>query len=103
MKNIAILGGIAIMIGVIGWGYLMTPSTMEVERFAEPEVIVKTEIKDSLEERIKEAQDEARSSVEAKAQAAYEAVLQDEMNAIADSVKTDYIAEIEATITSEHY
>ncbi len=90
-----------------------------------PETIVKTERVDNLDVLIKEAQDEAKGGIEseakktqdeevAAAKATYEAevaaaeakhnqYIVDELVKISDKVKGDYIAEIEATITSQSY
>ena len=86
-------------VAVVGTGYI--PTTEEARR----EVITQTEEVhvDALEARIKAAQDAARSEIEAKAQSAYESVLDAEMTQIADTVKAEYIAEIQGTITSEVY
>jgi len=98
MKRIAILGGIAALVGVGAWGYLMTPSEMEVRNFT-PEVVTETVVEDALQLRIEEAQEEAKDEIEAK----LETYRQELLRAVADEVKVEYIAEIEATISDESY
>ena len=65
--------------------------------------IVEVQKIEVLEERIKEAQDAAREEIETMAESAYNAVYNDKMREVSDSIKEEYIAEIEATITSEDY
>lgn len=69
----------------------------------EPQVIVEVEQVDSLEVLIKEAQEEAKEGIETDAQTAYDAVYEDKMREVSDSIKAEYIAKIEATISSESY
>jgi hypothetical protein len=64
------------------------------------EKIVET---DTLEVRINAAKELAMASTTAKAQAAYDKVMQEEIKRIEDDVKSDYIAEIEATISDPSY
>ena len=101
MKTIIIVTGLAIVMGVIV-RYVPNEYTAVGNNEVEKEVIKEVQV-EKLEERIKTAQDEARIEIETKAQEAYDALYEDEMNKVSDSVKTQYIAEIEATITSEDY
>ena len=101
MKTIIIVTGLAIVMGVIV-RYVPNEYTAVGNNEIEKEVIKEVQV-EKLEERIKTAQDEARIEIETKAQEAYDALYEDEMNKVSDSVKTQYIAEIEATITSEDY
>ena len=101
MKTIIIGTGLAIVMGVIV-RYVPNEYTAVGNNEVEKEVIKEVQV-EKLEERIKTAQDEARIEIETKAQEAYDALYEDEMNKVSDSVKTQYIAEIEATITSEDY
>jgi len=75
----------------------------DVEVIKDIETVYQVEKVDSLEIRIKEAQEEAREAIETKAQTAYEAIITDEMTAVADRVKVEYITEIEETISDEGY
>lgn len=97
MKLIA-LGIVAL--GVIGGMLYFVPSTQVVfnERVVEVEKIVEVQ---SLDKRIAEAQEKAKADVEKRAQEAYNALYDAEMTKVADSVKEEYIAEIEATISSD--
>lgn len=118
--SVAILGGI----GLYG-GEVLGLLKNEVIVYKQSEPIVKTERVDNLDVLISEAQAAARPQIEgaakatkeqeeAAAKAAYEAALaeaaakhdkyiEDEMVKVADKVKEDYIAEIEATISSTEY
>ena len=99
MKTLAILGGVvSVTIGVL----YFIPSTQEfvTERIVEVE---KIEVVDALAVRIKEAQTAAATSTISKAQEAYNKVYEVEMKRIADTVKGDYIAEIEETISDASY
>lgn len=100
MKTLIVAVGIAVAMGV---AVRYMPNTAEVMK-STPETIVKVEKVDTLEDRIKNAQEAEIDTVQSKAQAAYDAVYDDEMNQISDDeVKTQYISEIESTITSEDY
>ena len=104
MNKLIILAGFAIVVGMAAFSTVFLGD--EVTYVKEREVAtttVEVQMVEVLEERIKEAQDAARGDIEAKAQAAYDAVVEDEMTAVADEVKKDYISEIEATISSESY
>lgn len=120
VASVAILGGI----GLYG-GEVLGLLKNEVIVYKQSEPIVKTERVDNLDVLITEAQAAARPQIEgtakatkeqeeATAKAAYEAALaaaatkhdkyiEDEMVKVADKVKEDYIAEIEATISSTEY
>lgn len=117
---VAILGGIGLYGGKV-FGLLKN----EVIVYTQAEPIVKTEKVDTLEVLVEEAQNAARAEIEntakatqekeaTAAKAAYEAALaaaeakrteyiENELTKISDKVKADYIAEIEATITSPEY
>ena len=128
MKKLIIVAAIAAIIGGLGlYGGKVVEffknETVYVNN--QPETIVKTERVDNLDVLIKEAQEVARPTIEADAestkvaeveaaQAAYDAAVAaaeakhdkyivDELEKISDSVKEDYIAEIEATIKSPSY
>ena len=83
---------------------LSAPSEVSYER---EEVVATTTLEvvtvDILEERIKEAQEAKRAEIEEAAERAYNALYEEKMTEVADSVKEAYIAEIEATISSESY
>jgi len=98
MKKIAVLGGMAIALGVGGWAYLMSPTITEVVN-SEPEVVKEIVVEDALDVRIKKAQEEARSDIETK----LEAYRQELLTEVADEVKVEYIAEVEASISDESY
>ena len=91
---------VIVIIGVIGGILYFVPSTQTVlnERVVEVEKVVEVP---TLDKRIEDAQNEARSDIEAKAQEAYNAFVEKEMTRIADEVKAEYIAEIEATISAD--
>lgn len=117
---VAILGGIGLYGGKV-FGLLKN----EVIVYTQAEPIVTTEKVDTLEVLVDEAQNAARAEIEntakatqekeaTAAKAAYEAALaaaeakrteyiENELTKISDKVKADYIAEIEATITSPEY
>lgn len=122
-KNIVLIVGVA-TIAFLVVTYSSSFTTITVEN-TKPETIVKTERVDNLEVLIKEAQEEARGGIEssaettkeneiAAAKAEYEAkvtaaeakhdtFIVNELTKVSDKVKEDYIAEIEATISSESY
>lgn len=100
MKTIIITG---LVMSVIGGAVLFYPSVTEVTNIREYVEVEKTVEVNVLENRIKGALDEANGSIEAKAQEAYNKVYEMEVKKIEDKVKADYIAEIEATISSESY
>jgi hypothetical protein len=121
LSLVAILGGLGLYGGKVV--EFFQNETIVINN--KPETIIKTERVDNLEVLIKEAQDAAKGQIEAKAKAtrdseesaakaAYEAALAaaevkhdkyivDEMVKVSDKVKEDYIAEIEATISSTEY
>lgn len=103
MKSIIIIAGFAILVGGAALSSIFVGDEIVVKN--EREVITNTEVVEvkELEVRIEEAQQAARADIEAKAQTAYDAVVDEEMTAIADRVKKEYITEIEATISSEEY
>jgi biopolymer transport protein ExbB/TolQ len=98
MKSIAI-GVIALGV-IIGGVLYFVPSTQTIvpERVKEVEKIVEVQ---TLDKRIKEAQEQAKADIEARAVEAYNALYDAEMTKVADSVKEEYIAEIEATISAD--
>jgi hypothetical protein len=102
MKTLIIIAGFALVVGAAAFStvFVGTETVVKNER---GETVVEVLTVEVLEERIRVAQEAARSEVEKKAQAAYDAVVEDEMTAIADGVKKAYISEIEATISSEDY
>lgn len=99
--------------------------TTEYVREHVPETIVDIQTVNELDVRVEEAREAARPTIEAeakamqdeaeaKAKAAYEAALAeaastsekyvtDHLKEVEDKVKTDYITEIEKTISSEDY
>jgi hypothetical protein len=96
------IAGIALLGVIIGGVLYFVPSTQTIvpERIVEVEKIVEVP---TLEKRIEVAQQEAKADVEARAVEAYNALYEAEMARIADEVKEEYIAEIEATITNPAY
>lgn len=129
MKKLIIVAVVAAVVGGFGlYGgevmEILKNETVAINNVT-PETIVKTERVDNLDVLIEEAQDEARGGIESEAQktqdeevaaakAKYEAevaaaeakhdqYIVDELVKISDKVKGDYIAEIEATITSQSY
>jgi hypothetical protein len=98
MKNIIFS---ALLIGVVGGFYVLSQNEIEyVKEVVEVEKVV--EIK-TLEKRIDVAKQEAEISIKEEAQKAYDEVFQKEMKRVEDKVKEEYIAEIEATISSVDY
>lgn len=103
MKTLIIVAGLAAVVGLAALNQIFGGEIVVVnERVATTTVEVQV-VEEKLEVRIKDAQEAARAEVEAKAQNAYNAVIEEEMTAIADDVKKEYIKEIEATISSESY
>lgn len=80
----------------------MTPTEIEY-RALQPEKVETIVEVNTLEVRIKEAQDAAEEEIRDASQRAYDALYEEKMKEVEDSVKTAYIAEIEATISSEEY
>jgi len=97
-----IIAGIAMLGVIIGGVLYFVPSTQVIvpERVVEVEKIVEIQ---SLDKRIAEAQEKAKADIEARAVEAYNALYDAEMTKVADSVKEEYIAEIEATIKNPDY
>jgi hypothetical protein len=95
---VAILGGIGLYGGKVTG---LLKNEVIVYRQAEP--VVKTERVDNLDILIKEAQEEAKVRIETEAQKLYDDYVREEMVKVSDKVKEDYIAEIEATISSTEY
>ena len=88
----------------IAAGYLLAPTEVSYEReVSEQEVVTEVVTVDVLEDRITEAKEAKRAEIEEAAQRAYDALYEEKMIEVADSVKEAYIAEIEATISSESY
>ena len=104
MKKIITVAGIALVVGLAAFSTVFYSEDYVVtnERIVATTTEVVVEVKE-LDVRIEEAQEAARAEVEAKASAAYKAVLEEEMTAISDRVKQEYVAEIEATISAESY
>ena len=100
MKKLLALGGIAVALTAVGWAYLMSPTITEVVNH-EPEVVTEVVTVNMLEDRIEDAQEAKRAEIEEAAERAYNALYEEKMIEVADSVKEAYIAEIEATISSE--
>lgn len=98
--KLALLGMVAL--GVIVGGTLLIPQTEIAikERIVEVEKIVEVP---TLDQRISEAQAGAEDEVVRRAEEAYNALYEAEMQKIADRVKSEYIAEIEATIEDPDY
>lgn len=108
---VAILGGFGLYGGKVT--EFLKNETVVVNNNV-PETVTKTERVDNLEVLIEEAQDEARTKIEADAEVAYEKevaeakatqdkYIADELVKVSDKVKEDYIAEIEATISTASY
>jgi len=76
-------------------------NTAEVQ--VEKEIVVETIEVNTLEDRIKSAQDAEMGRIEASAQEAYDVYIQGELKKIEDKVKTEYIIEIEETISDAAY
>jgi len=96
---VAILGGLGLYGGKVA-EFLKNETIVENNI---TETIVKTERVDNLEVLIKEAQNEAKGRIEAEAQKLYDDYVNEEMTKVSDKVKEDYIAEIEATISTAAY
>lgn len=127
MKKLIIVAVIAIIGGLGLYGDKVTELfTQDVSYVRpEPETVIKTERVDNLEVLIKEAQDEARPKIEEdakttkekeveaaklayeeavkKAEEKHDKYIADQLTKVSDKVKGDYIAEIEATISSTEY
>lgn len=127
MKKLIIVAVIAIIGGLGLYGdKVMELFTQDVSYVRpEPETVIKTERVDNLEVLIKEAQDEARPKIEEdakttkekeveaaklayeeavkKAEEKHDKYIADQLTKVSDKVKGDYIAEIEATISSTEY
>lgn len=99
LSVVAILGGLGLYGGKVV--EFFKNETVVVNNT--PETIVKTERVDNLEVLIKEAQDEAKERIEAEAKKLYDEYVKEEMTKVSDKVKEDYIAEIEATISTASY
>jgi uncharacterized membrane protein YhiD involved in acid resistance len=91
-----------VVVGVVIFSQLSNVVEVTNERIVEVEKTVEVEV-NVLENRIQDALEEAKASTTAKAQEAYDKVIEAETKRIEDAVKAKYIAEIEATITSEAY
>lgn len=77
---------------------------LEVENTKiEKEVVTEEVVVDVLQKRIEDAQNAARPEIEAEAMKAYENAVQAELQAIEDTVKMEYITELEETIESPEY
>lgn len=96
---------VAMSFAVLNWDSISSVLKNEEVVYSkpEPETVVKTETVEVLEVRIKNAQDEARERIESEAQALYDEYVEEEMTKVSDQVKEEYIAEIEATISSAAY
>lgn len=95
---------VAMSFAVLNWDSISSVlKNEEVYINPKPETVVKTETVEVLEVRIKNAQDEARERIESEAQAIYDKHVEEEMTKVSDQVKEEYIAEIEATISSDEY
>ena len=97
MKKIAILGGIAALVLVGAWGYLMTPSETEVRNF-HPETITETKIvkEDAVQIRIEEAQEAERERIENEANAMRDDFIKNEMTKIESQVLREMADELDA-------
>lgn len=96
MKAILVTGVAGLVI--IG-GMIFIPNGIEISK--QTIEIEKTIEVDTLDKRIEDAIESAKASTTDKAQAAYDAVIQAEEQRISDEIKAKYIAEIEATISSD--
>jgi len=96
------LGIVAVMSVLVANRDSIFNSSLEVMK-STPETIIQVEKVDTLEDRIKNAQEAVLPQLEASAQEAYDAYLQKELKRVEDKVKTEYIGEIEATITDQAY
>lgn len=94
---IPLVGLVAVVVG----GLHFYPNTQEAENASVVEEKV-IEV-DTLDLRIKEAQEAKMSEIEASAQLAYDEYIQNELDAIEEEVKIEYIKELEETIESEDY
>ena len=95
---------VAMSFAVLNWDSISSVlKNEEVYTNPKPETVVKTETVEVLEVRIKDAQDAARERIESEAQAIYDKHVEEEMTKVSDQVKEEYIAEIEATISSDEY
>lgn len=101
MNKIILLGGV-----IVGGGVLIflanQPQVVHVTNDRQ-EPVIQVETVDVLQARITSAQDAARADIEAKGQEAYQAFVDKELDIIRQEVTSEYIAELEQSISIESY
>lgn len=104
MKKLITLAGLAVVVGLAAFSTIFIEDEIVVTNERKvATTTVEVQVVDQLEERIKEAQEAAKADIEKAAERAYNALYEEKMKEVEDSVKKEYISEIEASITSESY
>lgn len=97
MKKVLILGGMAILIVLGGWSYLMAPNEIEVKNLS-PEVITETKIvkEDVIQARVTEAQEAERERIENEANTMRDDFVKNEMTKIESRILREAADELDA-------